>query len=345
MPKRLYIATVGCQMNTLDSELVAASLVGAGYELVDSARRADTILLNTCSVRQHAEDKIYSALGRLRELKAEHPEKIIGVLGCMAQKDQQGILRRAPHVDLVVGPGQLHRIPELLREVSRGHGPQVEVSLDRQASDRAAVRRSFASFDPIRAPQARRSRHQAMVRIVLGCDKFCTYCVVPGVRGPEQSRPADEIEREVRQLADQGCREVTLLGQTVNSYQDRSGGPGRTVRLWDLLARLHEVPGLARLRFVTNHPRHMSPGLLQAVPRFAQGLPVSARPGAERLRRNSGEDEAGLHGRGVPRDARRGPRSAAAGERDQRFHRRFLRRERGGFPADHGTGPRGEIQE
>jgi len=159
MAPRLYIETVGCQMNVLDSELVRASLLEAGYELVDSARQADTILFNTCSVRQHAEDKIYSALGRLKHVKDHHPHKIIGVLGCMAQKDQEKIFRRAPHVDLVLGPGQLKRLPEVLGEIAAGGGPRLEVSLDRKGSRRAEVEESFERFDPLRVVEARPTRH------------------------------------------------------------------------------------------------------------------------------------------------------------------------------------------
>lgn len=286
MPKRFYIYTVGCQMNVLDSELVAASLAQAGYEPTASLRQADLILFNTCSVRQHAEDKIYSALGRLRDLKDRHPEKIIGVLGCMAQKDQQTIFRRAPHVDMVVGPGQLRRIPELLQRIGSGAGPQAEFSLDRRAGPRTSVEQSFDRYDPVRWPAARAARHQAMVRIMLGCDKFCTYCIVPSVRGPEQSRPAAEILEEVRQLADQGCLEITLLGQTVNSYQDRSGPS--TVRLADLLAELHQVSGPVRIKFVTNYPRHMTDDLLAAVrdlPKVSPYLHVPAQSGSNAVLR------------------------------------------------------------
>jgi tRNA-2-methylthio-N6-dimethylallyladenosine synthase len=284
MSKRLYIETVGCQMNVLDSELVAARLLRDGYELVDSLGSADTILFNTCSVRQHAEDKIYSALGRLRPVKARHPQTIIGVLGCMAQKDRERIFKRAPHVDLVVGPGQLEQLPELIERVRSGQGPQIEISLDRKAGSRAAVAESFGRYDPLRTSSVRPARHQAMVRIMLGCDKFCTYCIVPAVRGPEQSRPAEEIEAEVRQLADQGCLEVTLLGQTVNSY--RHARYGRTERLSDLLARLHDVAGLARLKFVTNYPRHMTPELLAAVrdlPKVSPYLHIPAQSGSNRV--------------------------------------------------------------
>jgi tRNA-2-methylthio-N6-dimethylallyladenosine synthase len=284
MTKRLYIATVGCQMNVLDSELVAASLLQSGYELVRSPRRADAILFNTCSVRQHAEDKIYSALGRLKHLKHQRPGTIIGVLGCMAQKDREKIFKRAPHVDLVVGPGQLGQLPLLLERVAAGHGPQIQLSLDRKAGPRRAVQSSFARFDRPRSVVARPSRHQALVRIMLGCDKFCTYCIVPSVRGPEQCRPPGEIEAEVRQLADQGCLEVTLIGQTVNSYQGRAGG--RTLHLADLLERLSTIDGIRRLRFVTNHPRHVTAELLQAVrdlPKVCPYLHVPAQSGSNRV--------------------------------------------------------------
>jgi tRNA-2-methylthio-N6-dimethylallyladenosine synthase len=162
--KKLYIETVGCQMNMLDSELVVASLRKEGYELVGTAKEADTILFNTCSVRQHAEDKIYSALGRLKNAKTHHPGKIIGVLGCMAQKDQELIFKRAPFVDLVVGPGQLHQLPSLLAGIAEGSGPRMEVSLDRTAGSRHDVATSFESYDPLRDPAMRPSPHQAFVR-------------------------------------------------------------------------------------------------------------------------------------------------------------------------------------
>lgn len=285
MTKRFYIETVGCQMNVLDSELVAESLLAAGYEPVDSPRQADAILFNTCSVRQHAEDKIYSALGRLKHAKDARPGTVIGVLGCMAQKDREKILRRAPHVDLVVGPGQLGQLPQLLSRVQEGRGPQVEVSLDRTAGPRRAIQQSFARFDPLRVVDARPVRHQAMVRIMFGCDKFCTYCIVPSVRGPEQCRLPEEIEAEVRQLADQGCLEVTLLGQTVNSYQS-TGGDGRKWRLADLLERLSAIEGIRRIRFVTNYPRHITADLLQAVrdlPKVCPYLHVPAQSGSDAM--------------------------------------------------------------
>jgi tRNA-2-methylthio-N6-dimethylallyladenosine synthase len=287
-PKRkLYIETVGCQMNLLDSELVVGKLRQQGYELTDQIDQADTILYNTCSVRQHAEDKIYSALGRIKRIKEKRPDVAIGVLGCMAQKDQQLVLRRAPHVDVVVGPGQLARVPELLEQARKERSPQLAVSLPRNAGSREAITGSFESYDPLREPAMRPSPFQAFVRIMMGCDKFCTYCIVPAVRGPEQSRPPQVIIDEARQLADQGVREITLLGQTVNSYK-YAHGDGRAWRLADLLAALHEIPGLARIKFITNFPNDMTDDLLQAVrdlPRVARYLHVPAQSGCDEVLR------------------------------------------------------------
>jgi tRNA-2-methylthio-N6-dimethylallyladenosine synthase len=284
MTKRLYIETVGCQMNMLDSELVVANLRQQGYELTSQVESADTILFNTCSVRQRAEDKIYSALGRLRQLKKRHPEKVIGVLGCMAQKDQQLIFERAPYVDVIVGPGQLHQVPALIEKVKAGAGPQMEVSLGRRDGSAEVIKRSHESFDPLRDAEMRPSPYQAYVRIQIGCDKFCTYCIVPMVRGPEQGRPPEQILAEARTLADQGALEVTLLGQTVNSYRYREAGV--TTRLSDLLYQLHDIPGLLRLKFVTNYPKDMTADLLQAVrdlPKCSPYLHVPAQSGSNRV--------------------------------------------------------------
>ncbi len=264
MTQKLYIETVGCQMNVLDSELVVGSLRRQGYELTHEAAEADVIFFNTCSVRQHAEDKIYSALGRLRSHKRRHPDTVLGVLGCMAQKDKELILRRAPHVDILCGTGQLAQLPELIAEVRRTGQRQLALSLDRKEASRAEVERSFESYDPLRDPSQRPSAFQAYVRVMIGCDKFCTYCIVPSVRGPEQSRPPGVIAAEVRQLAGEGCKEITLLGQTVNSYQFHHGD-GRRERLSDLLARVHDTPGIERIKFITNFPRDMTDDLLEAV--------------------------------------------------------------------------------
>ena len=279
MPKSLYLETVGCQMNVLDSELVVGSLRRHGYELTETSDGADVILFNTCSVRQHAEDKIYSALGRLRNYKKEHENAIIGVLGCMAQKDQDLIKKRAPHVDIICGTGQLAQLPALIQTARDTGTLQIAMSLDRTES-RHDVERSFESYDPMRDPSMRPNRFQAFVRIMIGCDKFCTYCIVPSVRGPEQSRSPEHIAAEVRQLADEGCKEITLLGQTVNSYHHGNA------RLSDLLARIHDTPGLERIKFITNFPKDMSDELLYAVrdlPKVCPYLHVPAQSGCNEM--------------------------------------------------------------
>ena len=281
LTKTLYIDTVGCQMNVLDSELVVGSLRRQGYELVHEPTAADVILFNTCSVRQHAEDKIYSALGRLTQHKKRRPEIVIGVLGCMAQKDQEHVRARMPHVDLVVGTGQLARVPELIAEVERTRVPQYALSLGRKDGGKHEVEASFESYDPPRDATMRPTPFQAYVRVQIGCDKFCTYCVVPATRGPEQSRQPDHIVAECRQLANEGCREVTLLGQTVNSYR-HDHGDGRVTRLSDLLSRISDIPGIDRVKFVTNFPKDMTDDLLDVVrdaPKVSKYLHVPVQSG------------------------------------------------------------------
>jgi tRNA-2-methylthio-N6-dimethylallyladenosine synthase len=284
---KLYIETVGCQMNMLDSELVVAALRKEGYELTDDMRAADTILFNTCSVREHAEHKIYSQLGRLKYSKRRRPNQVIGVLGCMAQKDQKLIFQRAPHVDIIVGTGQLAEIPDMIAQARENRKPAMAVSLGRKDGAREVVESSFESYDPLRDPEMRPTPFQAFVRIMIGCDKFCTYCVVPMTRGPEQSRAPRDIAREVQHLAGQGVKEVTLLGQTVNSYKHTQDG--RLYRLSDLLELMHDTQGIERIKFVTNYPRDMGNDLLEAVrdlPKVAQYLHVPAQSGCdEQLKR------------------------------------------------------------
>jgi len=283
-PRTVYIETVGCQMNELDSELVVGALRKSGYVLTADMYSADTILFNTCSVRERAEHKIYSQLGRLKYNKRKHPDQVIGVMGCMAQKDQELIFRRAPHVDLVVGTGQLSEIPALIEQSRANREHRLAVSLDRKEGSKLEIASSFQSYDPLREPQMRPSPWQAYVRIMIGCDKFCTYCVVPMTRGPEQSRGPSEILREVRILADQGVREVTLLGQTVNSYKHTENG--QLYRLADLLSMIHDVEGILRIKFVTNYPRDMSDDLLAAVrdlPKVAKYLHVPLQSGCDEV--------------------------------------------------------------
>ena len=282
MPKRLYIETVGCQMNVLDSEMVVASLRKHGYELTGDQQQADTLLFNTCSVREHAEEKTYSQLGQLKRLKNKHPEKVVGVMGCMAQKDQKLIFERAPYVDLVVGPGQLQQIPELIRSIEAGERRQMAVGLGRKDGSLDEIKRTHETFDPLRDPTMRPTPFQAYLRIQIGCDKFCTYCVVPSTRGPEQGRPPQQICDEARILADQGCKEITLLGQTVNSY--KYVADGKTTRLADLLHALHEIEGIERLKFVTNYPKDMTYELLGAVrdlPKVSPYLHVPLQSGSD----------------------------------------------------------------
>ena len=281
---QLYIETVGCQMNMLDSELVVGAMRGGNYELTDDIGAADTILFNTCSVREHAEHKIYSQLGRIKYSKRQRPNLVIGVMGCMAQKDQEIIFERAPHVDIVVGTGQLAEIPRLIDETRENRQRQMAVSLGRRDGSRTQVAGSFESYDPLRDPEMRPSPYQAFVRIMIGCDKFCTYCVVPMTRGPEQSRSPSQITSEVRTLAGQGVKEVTLLGQTVNSY--RHIEDGKEYRLADLLELIHDTDGIERIKFVTNYPKDMTLDLLQAVrdlPKVSRYLHVPAQSGCDEV--------------------------------------------------------------
>ncbi|MGL6076170.1 MAG: tRNA (N6-isopentenyl adenosine(37)-C2)-methylthiotransferase MiaB [Fimbriiglobus sp.] len=283
--KKVYIETVGCQMNVLDSELVIGALKKQGYTLTPEPTEADVWLFNTCSVRENAEEKTFSALGRVIPLKKLNPEKVIGVLGCMAQKEKEAIRQRVPFVDLVVGTGQLAQVPQLIDQVRATGEPQYALSLGRADAGRHEVEASFESYDPTRDADMRPTPFQAYVRIQIGCDKFCTYCVVPSTRGPEQSRSPENIVREVKLLAEQGAREVTLLGQTVNSYVFRSGD-GRQTRFSDLLAQIHDVPGIDRIKFVTNYPKDMTNDVLDVVrdlPKICKYLHVPVQSGCNEV--------------------------------------------------------------
>ena len=343
MTKRLFIETVGCQMNVLDSEMVVASLKQRGYEITSDTKSADAILFNTCSVREHAEEKVYSSLGKLKRMKTKHPEKIIGVIGCMAQNHQEQVFQRAPYVDMVVGPGQLHQIPDLLDRVRAGQGRQVEVSLGRKDGPVEQIKRSHETFDPLRDPTMRPTPYQAYVRIQIGCDKFCTYCIVPMVRGPEQGRPPEEILEEAKVVAEQGCLEVILLGQTVNSYQYTAGG--KTTRLSDLLRQLHEIDGLKRLKFVTSYPKDMSLDLLENDCGTAEVLAVFACTCSKWQRCSAGADEARVHGGGLSRhdgpDSKHDPGLCCF----ERLYSRFFRGNGRRIPDDLRSDGRMSIQE
>jgi tRNA-2-methylthio-N6-dimethylallyladenosine synthase len=258
---------MGCQMNVLDSELVMGQLRARGYEPTTDMTRADVVLLNTCSVRDHAEQKVLSRLGVLAKPKARRREMVIGVIGCMAERDPDGLLAHMPHVDLVCGPGELNKIPALIEEVQEKRARVVALaqSLSRRSTplQRALEYDSVEALDLSRDPDPDASVLQSYIRVQRGCDKFCTFCVVPFTRGPERSRPPAQIVDEAKMLADRGAREVTLLGQTVNSYVHAENG--HPVTFAELLARVHEVPGLARIRFVTNYPGDFTDDILRAM--------------------------------------------------------------------------------
>ncbi len=317
----VYLETFGCQMNELDSELVRGHLRSLGYRFIEDAARADIVLYNTCSVREQAENKAYSRLGLVGLRKKAGESVILGVLGCMAERDGADMLRRFPQVDLLCGPGELDRLPALIDNVRRTEGASRE---DRIALAGSKSRRSTTlaaaedhlelldlsrAFDPSSPGAERRS---AYVRITRGCNKFCTYCVVPNTRGAEVHRPPDSIVDECKRLVDAGVVELTLLGQTVNHYRYTHGkavgsdgielpqvGPGlsafrqpipageRVTTFAELLRRIHdEVPGLARLRFVTSYPRDFGDDILDvmaACPRICRYIHAPAQSGSDRI--------------------------------------------------------------
>ena len=266
----VYLETMGCQMNRLDSELLVSRLRTVGHEILDDPARADAVLYNTCSVRRHAEQKALSRLGADAQRKRAGRKLIIGVLGCMAQRKGEQLRKDCPHVDIVCGPGQLARLPELLAAASEGV-PSVALDPDRKRQPRSGPRGVIDELDLARDPSAGVSPSQAFVRVMRGCDKFCTYCIVPFVRGPEISRDPPRIAEEIRRLVDAGRTEITLLGQTVNSYRWRAGE--LTVRFSDLLGRLSAVPHLRRLRFITSHPVDFGDDILHAMAGLAHVCP------------------------------------------------------------------------
>ena len=250
--KTVFFETFGCQMNKLDAELSLGLLQEEGYKIVDKVDDANVILFNTCSVRQHAEDKVYSHLGALKTLKKRHPEVIVGVLGCMAQKDGEAIFKRMPHVDLVCGTRMFSRLPEMLLKI-RNHGSHVlAIEEDQIVNVKRAV-----TYRP--------NFYQAFVTVMRGCDNYCSYCIVPYVRGREISRTIADVKEEAQSLVSNGCREVTLLGQNINSYGKGLRG---NVTLGYLLTELNEIDGLDRIRFVTSHPADMSRDLIRTISRL-----------------------------------------------------------------------------
>jgi len=265
---KVYLETMGCQMNRLDSELVTDSLLAAGHEMIDNRTDADVVLYNTCSVRRHAEEKVYSRLGGDTRRKAHHkPRQILGVLGCMAQREGAELTNRFDGLDIVCAPGQLSRLPDLIATAAQGRRVvamdpnRIEAHRDPNSSSSDEV--AFDAMDLARDCSQTSPRTQAYVRVMKGCDNFCTYCIVPFVRGPERSRRPERIVQEVRRLVEAGVSQVTLLGQTVNRY--RFSEDSQTTRFSDLLAEVSDVSGLRRLRFVTSHPLDFTDDILHVM--------------------------------------------------------------------------------
>lgn len=271
--RKLYIQTFGCQMNAYDSAKMAEVLAAShGLEPVTTPEAADVLLINTCSVREKAQEKVFSELGQWRSWKQDKPGRVIGVGGCVASQEGDDLLRRVPFVDIVFGPQTLHRLPALLDSVLTQHKAVVDVSFP-----------EIEKFDHLPAPRA--EGPTAFVSIMEGCSKYCTFCVVPYTRGEEISRPVKDVLTEVRALAALGVREVTLLGQNVNAYRG-STQTGGTLDLADLLRVLHAIDGLARLRFTTSHPVEVSASLVQAfadLPKLAGQIHLPVQSGSDRI--------------------------------------------------------------
>jgi tRNA-2-methylthio-N6-dimethylallyladenosine synthase len=290
--KKLYLETFGCQMNVLDSELVLGQLRGQGYESTEDRHTADVILYNTCSVREHAEQKVWSRLGELRDRKQRDPDLIIGVIGCMAERDGDNIFQKFPYVDILCGPGELDKLANLIHNAvitatpSRQRQSALMGANVRRSSTLVAAEDNLELLDLSRSLSPPGDVAQAYVRITRGCNKFCTYCVVPYTRGPEVHRPPQNIIDEVKRLTDAGVLEITLLGQTINHYNYRHGD-GRTTTFADLLYQIHEAtPDLPRLRFVTSFPRDFTNEALQAMrdcERICRYLHIPAQTGSDRI--------------------------------------------------------------
>lgn len=270
---KLFIQTHGCQMNTYDSAKMADVLaVSDGFELTKLAEDADVILVNTCSIRENAQEKVFSQLGRWRALKSDGRPVLIGVGGCVASQEGAAILDRAPYVDLVFGPQTLHRLPELIRARRETGRPQVDIRFP-----------EVEKFDALPAPRA--DGPTAFVSIMEGCSKYCSFCVVPYTRGEEVSRPFEDVLVEVARLAAQGVREVNLLGQNVNAYRGPYGD-GETADLALLIRAIARIEGIGRIRFTTSHPLEFSDSLVEAyrdVPQLANYLHLPVQSGSDRV--------------------------------------------------------------
>jgi tRNA-2-methylthio-N6-dimethylallyladenosine synthase len=270
--KKVFIKTFGCQMNEYDSGKMADVLGAAqGYEKTDNVEEADLILFNTCSVREKAQEKVFSDLGRVKHLKEKGV--LIGVGGCVASQEGAAIIDRAPYVDLVFGPQTLHRLPQMINARLAEHRPQVDISFP-----------EIEKFDNL--PPAKVDGASAFVSIMEGCSKYCSYCVVPYTRGEEVSRPFDDVLTEIAGLADQGVMEINLLGQNVNAYRGKMGDTGEFADLALLLEYAAEIPGIQRLRFTTSHPNEFSQRLIEAygkIPQLVNHLHLPVQHGSDRI--------------------------------------------------------------
>ncbi len=276
MAKKLYIKTFGCQMNEYDSERMVDVLADTeDIERTENPEEADYILFNTCSVRERAQEKVFHDLGRIQHLKIAKPDLVIGVGGCVASQEGAAIVKRAAYVDVVFGPQTLHRLPQLIRERRATGRPQVDISFP-----------EIEKFDAM--PPARVEGGSACVSVMEGCSKFCSFCIVPYTRGHEVSRPIEDVLTEIVGLADQGVKEVTLLGQNVNAYNGAMDG-SKTADLADfafLLECVHEIPGIERIRYTTSHPREMTQRLIDAyakLPKLVSHLHLPVQSGSDRI--------------------------------------------------------------
>jgi tRNA-2-methylthio-N6-dimethylallyladenosine synthase len=270
--RKVFIRTFGCQMNEYDSEKMFDVLSNdAPAEITSDPEQADIILFNTCSIRDKAQHKVFSDLGRARELKRMNPDLIIGVGGCVASQEGAAIVKRAPYVDVVFGPQTLHRLPELINKRRQAGKPQVDISFP-----------EIEKFDAM--PPPRKDGPTAFVSIMEGCSKYCSFCVVPYTRGEEISRPFEDVLIEVADLADQGVKEVTLLGQNVNAYRGRMGDSGTIADFATLLEYVHEIPGIERIRYTTSHPKEMTSRLIdvyERLPKVVSFLHLPVQSGSD----------------------------------------------------------------
>ena len=273
-PKKIFIRTFGCQMNEYDSDKML-DVMGAGRtaEITQNPEEADVILFNTCSVREKAQEKVFSDLGRAKQIKDQRPDLIIGVGGCVASQEGAAIVARAPYVDVVFGPQTLHRLPELIARRRAEGRSQVDISFP-----------EIEKFDNL--PPPRVQGPSAFVSIMEGCSKYCSFCVVPYTRGEEVSRPFEDVLTEVADLADQGVKEVTLLGQNVNAYRGPMGETGEIADFATLLEYVHEIPGIERIRYTTSHPKEMTSRLIEAyrrLPKLVSFLHLPVQAGSDRV--------------------------------------------------------------